>query len=72
VRKLPPARDVGNDLSSLKGGWKQQGGALELHQVWRIRDRWIPADKYGEIKKAMDAMKNADAVSLVLEKGGKN
>jgi hypothetical protein len=71
IRKLPEARDVGNDLTSMKGGWKQQNGQLELHQVWKIRDRWVPTDKFGEIWKAMSAMKDTDAITLVLEKGGK-
>lgn len=68
VRKRPEVRDIGNDLTSLKGGWKEQNGKMELKQVWRIRDRQIPAEKYGEIKKAIDAMRDMDAVALVLEK----
>ena len=71
VRKLPDDRDMGGDLTSLKSNWTQQGGKLELSHVWRIRDRWVPADKYGEIKKLIDAARDTDAVALVIEKGGK-
>ena len=70
VRELPKTRDIGSELTSLKGGWKQQGGKLELKQVWKLRDRWVAADKYGDVVKAMKAMKDTDAVALVLEKGG--
>ncbi len=71
VRELPKTRDVGDELTSMKGGWKQQNGKLELHQVWKIRDRWVPAEKYDDIMKAMKAMKDSDAITLVLDKGGK-
>ncbi|MBI5060410.1 DUF3857 and transglutaminase domain-containing protein [candidate division KSB1 bacterium] len=72
VRKLPEARELGDDLASLRGGWTTAGGGLTLEQVWRFRDRWIAADHYDKLKKVTDAMKDADAVSLVVDrKGGK-
>ena len=71
VRELPKPRDLGDELASMNGGWKEHGGTLELKQVWKLRDNWMPASKYGVVKKVTDAMKDPDAVALVIEKGGK-
>jgi transglutaminase-like putative cysteine protease len=71
-RELPPGRDLGDDLASLKGGWKQTGNSLLLEQIWKVRDRDMPADKYAGLKKVTDAIKDPKPVALVIErKGGK-
>jgi hypothetical protein len=70
--KLPDARNIGDDLVSLKGGWKKTGTTLELSQVWKLRDRWVATKEYAKIKKTTDALKKTDAMALVLtKKGGK-
>jgi hypothetical protein len=70
--KLPEARDIGDEVAFLKGGWKKAGGSLVLSQIWKVRDRWTPAKEYAKIKKTTDALKKADALTVVLSrKGGK-
>jgi transglutaminase-like putative cysteine protease len=71
IKKLPDARDIGGEIAHLSGGWKQTGGALQLDQIWKMRDRWIAVKDYGEAWKAFDALKDFDALAVVLEgKGG--
>jgi hypothetical protein len=68
--KLPDARDIGDELASLKSEWKKSGGGLELAETWKLRDRWIPVKDYDKIKKTVDGLKNADALSVVLSRKG--
>jgi transglutaminase-like putative cysteine protease len=70
VRKLPEDRNVGGKLAWTKGGWKKSGGSLELSEVWHVSERWMPATDYDEVKKATDALKDADALNVILD-GGK-
>ncbi|HEY3293962.1 MAG TPA: DUF3857 and transglutaminase domain-containing protein [bacterium] len=70
VRKLPDDRKEGGDVAWTKGGWKKNGGSLELSEIWHVSERWLPAKDYSEVKQATDALKNADALNVVLDREG--
>jgi hypothetical protein len=70
VDKLPDALDEGGEAAWTRGEWKKAPGAMELNYVWHVRDRYIPAKDYSDVKKATDAIKKFDKLALVIEKGG--
>ncbi len=70
VRKLPEDRNLGGNLAWTKGGWKKDGNALEFSEVWHVSEREMPATDYPEVKKATDALKDGDALNVILD-GGK-
>jgi hypothetical protein len=70
VRELPKERKEGGEIAWTKGGWKKNGNLLELNEVWHVSERQMPASVYPEVKKATDALKDADALNVILD-GGK-
>lgn len=70
ARELPKALNDGGEAAWTKGGWKKSAGGLELNYVWHVRERWIPATDYADVKEATDAIKSYDKIALVIEKGG--
>jgi hypothetical protein len=70
VRKLPEARNIGGEAASTKGGWTKSSNGLEFSEVWHVRDRWIPLKDVAEVKKATEALKDAEALNVVLDREG--
>jgi transglutaminase-like putative cysteine protease len=70
VRTLPEDRNIGGDIAWTKGGWKKTGNSLEFSEVWHVSEREMPASVYPELKKATDALNDADALNVILD-GGK-
>jgi hypothetical protein len=70
IRELPKKRDVGGETAWVKGAWKEEGRVAKYEQVWQVSKRSVPADKYPEVKKTLDALQDNDPISLVLEKKG--
>ena len=68
VRKLPDDRNIGGTVAWTKGGWKKSGNALEFSEVGHVSEREMPATEYAGLKKATDALKDADALNVVLER----
>jgi hypothetical protein len=66
VDELPPAIHVDSEFGRIDAGWTAESGTLVFHRTLEMRAQTVPAARYGDLRKFLDAVSAAEDAPVVL------
>jgi len=66
VDEIPSAIKLDSEFGKVEASWKSEGGSLVYHRSLEMRAQTVPAARYGDLRKFLEAVAAAEDSPVVL------